>query len=373
MARHGANLILGCNMDGQSQLTIAAGPAQALVDFAVSKGADRQALLDRAGIAPSALLDLDERLAFDRYMALMRVAKSLTGDAALALHFGESVELSDFSVVGFVGPGSLSEALHQLNRYAPLVVEISGGAPRFAMSRVADGLWLIDNRPDPNAFPELTESTFARVAATGRRLYGVSIAKTVHVTHADPGYQHEYERVFGAPVVFNSDNNAILVDAAWLHRPLVQPPRYLSCIGAERAEALLQRLDRLKTIRGQAEAVLEQLLPKNLARMSVVADALGMSRWTLARRLKAEGVTFEHMFDDLRRRLALQCLADQNIALQQIAALLGFSEPAAFSRAFKRWTGKSPRLARVGTRCGDASSSQKTLSGVGDGEPPERL
>lgn len=333
-------------MGAQPQFTIAAGPARSLLDFAVSRGAERQALLDRAGIAASALADPDERVPFEHYVALMRAAKSLTGDPALALHFGEGVELSDFSVVGLIGPGILDEALVQLNRYAPLIVEVDGGGPRFSIARGADGLWLTDNRPDPNVFPELTESTFARVSATGRRLSGAPIAKAVHVTHADPGYRAEYDRVFGAPVVFNSNKNAILIDAVWLRRSITQPPRYLSSIAVERAETLLQRLGSLKSVRSQVEAALTQALPKNEANMNALAGSLGLSRWTLARRLKAEGATFERVLDDLRRRLALQYLSDQNLTAQRIASLLGFSEPAAFSRAFKRWTGRSPRRAQ---------------------------
>ena len=76
---------------------------------------------------------------------------------------------------------------------------------------------------------------------------------------------------------------------------------------------------------------------------------MGLSRQTLYRRLKAEGVTFEALLDRLRRRLA-QKLVRQGLPVKDIAYRLGFSDPAAFSRAFKRWTGTSPRNAREGPR-----------------------
>jgi AraC-like DNA-binding protein len=76
-----------------------------------------------------------------------------------------------------------------------------------------------------------------------------------------------------------------------------------------------------------------------------VARELGLSRATLYRKLKQEGVSFEALRDELRRDLALRYLAGKT-SVSKTAYLLGFSDPAAFSRAFKRWTGKSPRGAR---------------------------
>jgi AraC-like DNA-binding protein len=68
-----------------------------------------------------------------------------------------------------------------------------------------------------------------------------------------------------------------------------------------------------------------------------------LSRQTLFRQLKAEGVTFEQVLDELRLRLALDYLRARKVSVNETAYLVGFSEPAAFSRAFKRWTGASPR------------------------------
>ena len=74
---------------------------------------------------------------------------------------------------------------------------------------------------------------------------------------------------------------------------------------------------------------------------------MGLSRQTLYRRLKAERVTFEQLLDELRHRLALKLLRDQHMPVKQAAWRLGFSDPAAFSRAFKRWTGTAPSVVRA--------------------------
>jgi AraC-like DNA-binding protein len=84
------------------------------------------------------------------------------------------------------------------------------------------------------------------------------------------------------------------------------------------------------------------------AKMDSVSEKLGVSRQTLLRRLKAEGVTFEKVLSDLRHKMALHYLKDTNLSANEAAYLVGFSDPAAFSRAFKRWTGSSPRTMRTG-------------------------
>ncbi len=68
-----------------------------------------------------------------------------------------------------------------------------------------------------------------------------------------------------------------------------------------------------------------------------------MSRATLFRKLQAEGVTFAQVLSDVRRQQASYYLDEKGMSVAQTAHLLGFAEPSAFSRAFKRWTGSSPR------------------------------
>lgn len=76
--------------------------------------------------------------------------------------------------------------------------------------------------------------------------------------------------------------------------------------------------------------------------MDAVARQLGISRQTLYRRLKAEGILFAELLDALRHQMALNYLEGKKTSVNETAYLVGFSEPSAFSRAFKRWTGHSP-------------------------------
>ena len=99
---------------------------------------------------------------------------------------------------------------------------------------------------------------------------------------------------------------------------------------------------RSSRFRTEVEQRLEPLLASGEIGIDRVARDLGYSRQTLYRRLKAEGVTYEQLLDGLRRRLALPLVRQEGLSVKEAAYRLGFSDPAAFSRAFKRWTGSSP-------------------------------
>ena len=330
-------------------LTIAASAVRALMEFAVSKGANRKTLEARSRIARTDLRDPDNRVPFGKFVALMRAAQELCDDPALALHFGEEVDASEMSMVHLVGGAeNIDDAVAQGNRYARLGVEVEGDGTgdRFQLRRAAGQLWLIDARRNPNEFPELTESSFARMVCTMRKHSGdTPVVKAVHVTHADPGYGAEYDRIFRVPVVFGSNMNALRINEAVMSRfQFPTSPRYVSAVMRDHAEVLLQRLESSQSTRGRVEKLLTPMLHTGEVSMSGIAGNLCCSRQTLYRKLRLEGVTFEQVLDELRHNLALNYLESKKASVKETARLVGYSDPAAFSRAFKRWTGSSPRV-----------------------------
>jgi AraC-like DNA-binding protein len=150
------------------------------------------------------------------------------------------------------------------------------------------------------------------------------------------------------------DNRAVCPAGRWqsmfaeYEQPREQRPHPLMTFLGELAGAIERGSARKPSFRREVEAVIEPLLSSGEANIDRVARDLGLSRQTLYRRLKMEGVTFEQLLDELRHRLALKLLRDQHMPVKQAAWRLGFSDPAAFSRAFKRWTGSAPSLARAG-------------------------
>ena len=181
------------------QPTVSAGLLRGLIDFAATQGADPAALIAQAGVTAGRLDNPDNRLPFRAYVAAMAAAKAATGNPALALHYAEQVGMSEVSVVGLIMEASatMGEAFLQLQRYGRLATEIvePSEKPRFELA-FRDGLFMVYNRPDPNAFPELTEEAFFRRVVGPRRCRAQPHVLSVHVTHPAPSYRDEYDRSF---------------------------------------------------------------------------------------------------------------------------------------------------------------------------------
>jgi len=333
--------------------SIAAEYARALVGLATKKGADRRTLLRIAGIDAAELMDPERRIDFAKFVLLMRGAKAMTGDVALALHFGESFTTDQLSIVGLIGLScrSTADAARELDRYSRLIADVdlenAADGKRYALTRIAKGTLLIDRRKDPNAFPELTESSFARMTGALRRLDGGNgFIKAAYFSHAMPSYRAEYERIFRGPLHFGCGRNALLFcDTAWDRQPSPNPSPYLLRILKQRADRLLNALPIDDSTGAAVKALVAGEPQKPLATAETIASRLGISRQALHSRLKNEGTSYTHIVGEFRRREALRLLRG-GVSVAETASCLGYSDPAAFSRAFKRWTGTKPSAVR---------------------------
>lgn len=328
--------------------SVSAGVAHCVVEFAVSRGASREALYSASGIGPSDLADYDNRIPLSRYSALIKSAKELCADPAFALHYGNSVNLAEASVVGLIGYAceTMLDAFKELARYSRLIADVDcGSVDQFELVPENGKLWLQDNRM--NGAPESTEIAFSQMVNGTRRFGETPFVLEVRLTYRDPGYREEYERIFQAPVIFNSDRNAMRIDPAWLDYRVAQQPAYVFGVLTQHADALLEQLASSRTMRGRVEKHLMAIIHTGQTGMTDVARSFGFSRDTLYRRLKSEGVTYGDLVDNLRHKLAMEYVLAGKVSLNEIAYLVGFSDPAAFSRAFLRWTRRRPSEVRA--------------------------
>lgn len=324
--------------------SVAAGMALGLISHAAQHGADRAALLAMAGLPPDA--DPNMRVPLGAYAAMMRAAARSCDDPAIAIHFAESSNFADLSIVGLIGYAAetMRDALDQLNRFGRLVTDVAVAGPaRFTLAMEADGLWLTDNRIDVPPFPELTESTFVRMVA-GTRRFGQDepYATLAEVTHADCGTGAELARALGVPVRFGAARNALRVSVAWQDYRIAQYPRYAFGLFCDHADRLLADLAARDTVASAVERALLPILHSGTVSAPHIARQLGYSEQGLYRALKAEGTHFEALLAGLRHRFALAYLGAGRATLAEIAYLLGYSDVSAFSRAFKRQTGMAP-------------------------------
>lgn len=330
-----------------SEPTVSASYAKELLDFAVLHGANKATLFETSGIRPVDLQDPDNRLPFAQYVALMNTSKVFCDDPAFALRLGAETDFEKISVVGLMcfNATTMGEALMMLNRYGYLVAELDVPNPqkRFQLVRKDGRLWLEDTRNSPCDFPELTEETWARFVTSNRKNFeNILFATEVHVPHARPDHWAEYEKILKIPVVFSSKKNALLLTDGWPDIKLPFANKYVLGLLSDHADKLMKTLESSKTVRGQVESTIIPILHKGELGMGKISKQLGYSRQTLYRRLKHEGVSYDKVLDELRHKMALHYLSGKKTTVNETAYLVGFSDPSAFSRAFKRWTGKRP-------------------------------
>jgi AraC-like DNA-binding protein len=165
----------------------------------------------------------------------------------------------------------------------------------------------------------------------------------VRFTHrATEAHVARHRAFFDAPVRFGADYTELLLSREVLDTPLTSADPNLLAILVPTAEATLSRESvGARPLTDQVRRALRSALSHDEAQLETVAKRLGMTGRSLQRRLKDEGTVFQALRDELRRDLADRYLG-QGMSFAEISFLLGFSEPSAFFRAFKRWTGLTP-------------------------------
>jgi AraC-like DNA-binding protein len=163
---------------------------------------------------------------------------------------------------------------------------------------------------------------------------------------------HDFDRFYGCSVEFGRHARGCIVRShGVLKRRPCQPTGHgrreaSGCASTFLRHGAKERSTAAGTLRAAVENEVEKLLPQGKAHAHTVAKALALGVRTLSRRLSDEGVTYGEVVDQLRRTLALQYLKEPGMSLSQIAWLLGYEGRASFNHAFRRWTGRSPSVAR---------------------------
>jgi AraC-like DNA-binding protein len=182
-------------------------------------------------------------------------------------------------------------------------------------------------------------------ASTHRHLNPIS----VHFIHRRPrGESSELEKFFGCRIEFGADRDQIILDKEVKPLRLVAADPYLNEMLLRYCEqALAYRRSKEGPLQITIENAITPLLPHGKARLDTVAQTLGVSSRTLARRLAAEGLTFGEILVQLRSDLATHYLGDANLPISEVAWLVGYQGVSAFSHVYKRWTGMSPKRMRA--------------------------
>lgn len=157
-----------------------------------------------------------------------------------------------------------------------------------------------------------------------------------------PEFADEFEYMFACRHYFDQAETSVVFNRRFLERPVVQDPQSLSEFLANAPECLLSRYRSDNSLTAKIRSMLHTSDSVENLPFEVVADRLHMTTQTLRRRLKEEGNAYQEIKDSVRRDTATYHLARLNTPINDIAIIMGFSEPSAFNRAFKKWTGMTP-------------------------------
>lgn len=289
----------------------------------------------------------DQRLSAERHYQLWSYAERATGDPAVGLHAGEVVDPERMGLVGhvFFNCDTLGEAVTQYVRLHRLINE----AVRLSLEQTGDQV-LLTWRADSAAHycrQDMDRTLSAALSRTRHFIHPEFAIDWAELAHPEPNYAREYQRILGCPVTFEAPATRVAFHCDYLSHPIPRRSPYVYSAVLKQVNSVLARL---QTRRAFSRKV-RRLISRQMATERIDADSLAkqchMSRQTLYRRLKREGLGFHELVEQVRKDKALRYVAGDRYALGEIAFLLGFSELSAFSRAFKRWTGVGPAQYRA--------------------------
>ncbi|MGO4332083.1 AraC family transcriptional regulator [Cupriavidus sp. 2TAF22] len=346
-----------------------------------ARGIAPEPVLQAAGIAPALLAVPQARVSAASYSALwMEVAAALDDE-----FFGQDsrrMKCGSFAMLchAVAGSKTLAQGLERVARYFGLLLDDIG------VRLVREGAVAAGNDLGKAMAGQAAaghERAALVLAATSQRPPGVFAQETMLImlhglmswllrrrvpvllaafSYAQPPYAAEYRLMYSRHLAFDQPATALVFDAAWLEQPVHQDERSLKAFLRDAPHNVVVKYNDRSSIMARVRRQLRALAPERWPTFEQLAQGLHMSPSSLRRRLMEEGGTYQQLKDELRRDLAIEALSHSSRPLAEIAAELGFAEPGAFHRAFRRWTGSRPGAYRATSACAAADTSGAAMA-----------
>jgi len=322
--------------------------ARVTLSYLDRRGIDANPALLGAGLSRRHLSRDDLGVSVASQFRFLELAAAEADDSLLGLHVAAEMDTRDIGILFYLTGSSptVSKALDNLARYSKtanqaLIVEISRRKDEVTLA-----IRHVQESDEPHRqFFELLALWFVRTLhkETNRDFAPLRVT----FTHARNSDLREVHRLLRCPVDFAQTVDSWVLPRHVMDLPIVSGDSRLLQILTAHADELLAERHSVSGLQGMVANQLVSLLPSGEARAAAVAQRLGMSTRSFTRSLEEEGTTFGKILERVRQRLATRYLADDRKSVQQIAWLLGYSEPGAFNHAYKRWTGTTPGRTRT--------------------------
>jgi AraC-like DNA-binding protein len=322
---------------------MAIGPLyRCFLEIARERGVDLAEVMREARIERAELLDPSTRLSPERGVALGKALFRRVQYPEIGLEAASRMQLSDLDLLGYVMKHArdLAAALSALARYGRLIGDTAAFSVEYGESTVVVGIARTGGR---KALPPAGDFAVAVLARLVRELTVDEVMPCqVHLPRVEPRDASEYTRTFATTIVFGAERGALVYPSSALLSPMRHSDPELVRILSRQADAELASLPPDAHIVARVRAQLARELEQGSSDLAAVARTLGVSERTLRRRLSDAATGFRELLDDVRRERALT-LADEGVqSVTTIGIMAGFGDGAAFARAFRRWTGRSP-------------------------------
>jgi AraC-like DNA-binding protein len=301
-------------------------------------GHDVPALVAAAGLAATAFDDPDARIAAETVGAVFGAAQARRPLRNLDLRLAEETPLGAFPLIDYliVTASTVGEGMRRFARYAILT-----GAPIRVLLQE-------DERPIRVVFEMDCGSPQYSVAMTVLHLRREAPGLRAELASFTDAVEDEaaYETTLGCPVRANASWSGFALSARAWSLPLRRRDPALQSVLERHAADVLARIPADGDLVSDLRRTLAKRVTSGDTRLSMVAREVGASTRTVQRRLAEAGLTYQAMLDQSRCEAALRHLRDGSLSIAEISCLVGYSEPSAFHRAFKRWQGRSPQAYR---------------------------
>jgi AraC-like DNA-binding protein len=314
-----------------------------LLEALRARGVESAPILAQAGLADLPVSDPDARLPLARLDRIWEGAAEAVGDPCLGLHLAETVGSESFGLLSYLGTTSPTwgEGLRRVSRYFRVLSDASSYD-----LLVADGAARVTaehNVPADGPVRQRVEFTVAVLYCYGRRAIEAEWnADDVFFEHAAPADTTEHRRVFRCAPRFSAGASGFRFPAELLERPLCARDPALAELLERMAARFIAEAPPTMSVAGALRDLCIRRRFEGDLTLEWAAREVGMSPRTLQRRLGEDGTSYNEVIDTARRHVATRMLAQPAVAIAEVAFAVGFSEPAAFHRAFKRWAGMTP-------------------------------
>jgi AraC-like DNA-binding protein len=314
-----------------------------LRDALEGTGVEFDVLAHRVGVDPNLISHPNARIPSLRIHKLWRMAEEATKDPLLGLRAGSLARPGTFHALGLgiVSSTSVLAALKRIERYSG-IVSTNG---RFALFE-QEGFLVLEARPTIKTVQQAEPWLDAIVVALCRMLTicagRVATPVKVRLKQGSTGRPEDYSKVLHCPVEFCADRVALVFDATLSAQPLHSGNAELAAEADRMANRYLETLAP-STLTARVRGLLVKAMLAGEVDQDTIARTLNQSPSTLQRRLRKEGTSYQVLLDSTRRELALEYLREGRHSIADVAFLLGFADQSNFTRAFRRWTGKTPR------------------------------